>query len=119
VEVFGYAAFILALVLGVLDVEFAVAFFLAAVGFGALLSVAAVFLEELRLRRYPRWADVMKLTLYGVVENFGYRQLNTLWRVGGVISFLRKNAEWGDMERGGFKRGEQGAAKEEPRGPGH
>jgi hypothetical protein len=85
-----------------LNVEFAVAFFLAAVGLGTLISVAAIFLEELRLHRYPRWLDVVKLTLYSLLENFGYRQLNTVWRALAIISFLRKNQSWGAMERQGF-----------------
>ena len=102
VEILGYIAVPLSLFLGYLDVEFAVTFFLAAVGLGALLSVAAVFLEELRLNRYPRWLDVLKLTLYGVLENFGYRQLNTVWRAWAIVSFLRNNQSWGAMERRGF-----------------
>jgi cellulose synthase/poly-beta-1,6-N-acetylglucosamine synthase-like glycosyltransferase len=102
VELFGYVAVPISLWLGFLDVEFALAFFLAAVGLGTLLSVAAVFLEELRLNRYPRWRDVLKLTLYGLLENFGYRQLNSLWRAWAIVSFLRKNQSWGAMERRGF-----------------
>lgn len=102
VELLGYVAVPLSLWLGYLDVEFAIAFFLAAVGLGALLSVAAVFLEELRLNRYPRWLDVLKLTLYGIIENFGYRQLNSVWRAWAIVSFLRKNQSWGAMERRGF-----------------
>ena len=104
VELLGYVAFIVGLLLGILDLEFAVAFFLAAVSLGALLSIAAVFLEELRLRRYPRWSDLLKLTIYGILENLGYRQVNTVWRVLAIVSFLRKNSDWGAMERKGFKK---------------
>lgn len=102
VELAGYTAFAAGLLLGVLNFEFAALFLLAAVGLGALLSTAAVFLEELRLKRYPRWLDVLKLSLYGILENFGYRQINTFWRAMAIVSFLRKNSEWGAMERKGF-----------------
>ncbi|MGI8909819.1 MAG: glycosyltransferase, partial [Rubrobacteraceae bacterium] len=102
VELFGYIALVLGLALGILNFEFAIAFFVAAVALGTLLSVAAVFLEELRMRRYPRWEDVVKLTFYGVIENFGYRQLVTFWRVMAIVSFLRKNRDWGAMEHRGF-----------------
>jgi cellulose synthase/poly-beta-1,6-N-acetylglucosamine synthase-like glycosyltransferase len=102
IELLGYIALLIGLLLGVLNLQFAVAFFLAAVGLGVLLSVAAVFLEELRLRRYPRWLDLLKLTLYGILENFGYRQINTVWRARAIVSFLRKNTDWGAMERQGF-----------------
>lgn len=102
VELLGYIAFVAGLLLGVLSLEFAVTFFLAAVVLGVLLSTAAIFLEELRLLRYPRWRDVLKLKIYGILENFGYRQLNTVWRFLAIISFLRKNQCWEAMERKGF-----------------
>jgi cellulose synthase/poly-beta-1,6-N-acetylglucosamine synthase-like glycosyltransferase len=114
VELTGYVAFAAGLALGILSLEFALAFLLAAVGLGALLSISAVFLEELRLRRYPRWRDLAKLTLYGVLENFGYRQLNTLWRVLAIVSFLRKNTEWGAMERRGFDAAERKSPARKP-----
>ena len=103
IELMGYVAFVAGLLLGLLNAAFALAFFLAAVGLGVLLSTAAVFLEVLRLERYPRLRDVIKLTAYSVFENFGYRQLNTLWRVVAIISFLRKKTDWGAMERRGFR----------------
>jgi cellulose synthase/poly-beta-1,6-N-acetylglucosamine synthase-like glycosyltransferase len=102
IELLGYLALLLGLLLGIVDVQFALAFFVVAVGLGTLLSVAAVFLEELRLNRYPRWLDILKLTLYGVLENFGYRQLNAVWRAWAIVSFLRNNQSWGAMERRGF-----------------
>jgi hypothetical protein len=39
------------------------------------------------------------------LENFGYRQINTVWRVWAIVSFLRKNTDWGAMERKGFEKG--------------
>jgi len=103
IELLGYVAFVAGLLLGIINATFALAFFLAAVGLGVLLSTAAVFLEELRLERYPRWWDLIKLTVYGILENFGYRQINTVWRVMAIGSFLRKNTDWGSMERSGFR----------------
>ncbi len=122
VELLGYAAFIIGLLFGVLNLEFALTFFMAAVGLGIFLSVAAVFLEELRLERYPRWQDLIKLTCYGILENFGYRQINTLWRTLAIVSFLRRNMDWGAMERQGFdpdktKKTSQQASGETERDP--
>jgi cellulose synthase/poly-beta-1,6-N-acetylglucosamine synthase-like glycosyltransferase len=110
IEVIGYLAFISGLILGILDAQFMLAFFIVAVGLGALLSVAAVFLGELRLRRYPRWRDLARLTFYGIAENFGFRQLITVWRVMAIGSFLRKNTDWGAMERRGFDTEDQSRA---------
>lgn len=102
IELIGYAAFTIGLSLGILDVSFAVAFFIAAVGLGIILSLAAVLLEEMRLRRYHRWSDLAKISAYAVLENFGYRQINTFWRAWAIITYLRKNQSWGAMERQGF-----------------
>ena len=64
----------------------------------------AVVLEEVSYRRYPRVTDLLRLALYGVLENFGYRQLTLWWRVRGSLDFFRGNTEWGAMGRRGFTR---------------
>lgn len=102
IEILGYFALIVGLFLGLINLPFALLFLFASVGLGMFLSVTAVFLEEMRLRRYPRWRDLIKLTLFGVFENFGYRQINTFWRILAIVSFIRKKSDWGDMERKGF-----------------
>ncbi|MEO7276273.1 MAG: YaiO family outer membrane beta-barrel protein, partial [Vicinamibacterales bacterium] len=84
------------------DWRFAQLLFLAAVVYGALISVAAVILEEVSFRRYPRVTDLLKMAMYGVLENFGYRQLTLWWRLRGTYDFLRGRAEWGTMVRRGF-----------------
>lgn len=102
IELLGYVVTIVALLLGWLDWRFAELFFLAAVVYGALLSVAAVALEELSFRRYPKVTDLLRLALYGVLENFGYRQLATWWRIVGVVDYFRGKQGWGTMKRKGF-----------------
>jgi hypothetical protein len=67
-----------------------------------MLSVASVTLEELTFRRYQRTGDLVRLFLLAVVENFGHRQLSTLWRVRGLISAARGSHSWGAMQRKGF-----------------
>ncbi len=102
IELAGYVLTILAIVFGVIDWRFAELFFLAAIVYGSLLSVAAVALEELSFRRYPKARDLLRLVAYGVLENFGYRQLATCWRIAGVVDFLRGKQAWGAMTRKGF-----------------
>jgi hypothetical protein len=70
--------------------------------FGIMLSVGAVMLEELTTRHYPDWRDVMWLFGAAIVENFGYRQILTIWRTKGVIDACRGKQGWGKMERRGF-----------------
>lgn len=101
-EVCGYVITIAAVAFGLLDWKFAELLFLAAVAYGALISVTAVVLEEVSFRRYPRTRDLLTLALFGVLENFGFRQLSTWWRVRGTIDFLRRKRGWGTMTRKGF-----------------
>jgi len=102
VELAGYVAFAALVVLGRANGPFVALFLLVAFGFGVALSIAAVGLEELSFRRYPRLGDVMRLFALAVAENFGYRQLSTYWRVRGMLSTLRRKKGWGVMTRRGF-----------------
>jgi hypothetical protein len=79
-----------------------VAFLAVAVILGIVLSISAVCLEEVTFRRYPGKSDLLQLFLIGVLENLGYRQLNTLWRVKGTVSGLLGKRGWGVMTRKGF-----------------
>lgn len=102
VESAGYVLNGLALIFGLVDVVFAQLFFLTAIAFGALISVTSVLLEEVAFRRYPRTRDLVMLAGIGVIENFGYRQLTTWWRLKGTWDYLRGRQGWGRMVRKGF-----------------
>ena len=102
IEVSGYIVTAIAVAFGLLDVVFAQLLFLAAVVFGAMISLISVLLEEMSFRRYPKVRHLLLLAAIGVLENFGYRQLTTYWRLKGVIDFVRKKQGWGVMTRKGF-----------------
>ena len=102
IEVSGYVVTAIAVAFGLLDVVFAQLLFLAAVVFGAMISLISVLLEEMSFRRYPKVRHLLLLAAIGVLENFGYRQLTTYWRLKGVIDFVRKKQGWGVMTRKGF-----------------
>ncbi len=102
IEMFGYVFFTMALILGRASGPYILAFFTAAFAFGVVISITAVALEELSFHRYPRISDLLKLFLLAILENFGYRQLTSFWRIRGFISALRKVKGWGKMERKGF-----------------
>lgn len=105
VETFGYLTLIASIVLGVINVPFAVLFLVVAVLYGVLVSSASVLLEEFSFRRYRSWRDVTRLIGYAFLENFGYRQLHTFWRMQGIVDSFRPDVTWGDMEREGLGRG--------------
>lgn len=98
-EFIGYLAFPFLYFLGILDQAFLLAFIAIFFIFGTFISVSTLILEELELARSPRARDLLKLGFVALIENFGYRQLNSWWRIVGWWQFLRKVEGWGDMPR--------------------
>ena len=103
IEALGIIGLVVGLALGVVNTPFAILFFLAAYGLGALLTTFTLLLEELSFHRYDRHKDRLLLVLWTILENLGYRQLTVVWRIRGMVKYLRGNTSWGAMERRGFK----------------
>lgn len=103
VEFFGYVTLAIMFALGVLNVKLAVLFFVVALFYGVMFSVGAVLLEEISFQRYPKPRDLALLLSFGVIENFGYRQMTIWWRVKAFWDYFVKGARsWGKMQRKGF-----------------
>ncbi len=107
-ELLGLGIFAVTWYLNLLDVRFVVAFLMVAILLGVIASWSAVILDELTYRRFPRFGVILLLLVIGVLENFGYRQLNSWWRVKGLIDLLRGEKAWGRMTRRGFEHGDAG-----------
>jgi cellulose synthase/poly-beta-1,6-N-acetylglucosamine synthase-like glycosyltransferase len=103
VELLGYVLTILGLIFGMIRPEIAALFFVVSVLFGILLSVSSVLLEEFTTSRYPSTLDLLLLVGAAIIENFGFRQLLTIWRAQGLIDGLRGKKGWGAMQRKGFQ----------------
>jgi hypothetical protein len=67
-----------------------------------VLSFGALILEEHAFRRYRRRSCLLKLVGCAILENFGYRQLTTVFRAKAFWSVLRGRRGWGEMTRTGF-----------------
>ena len=117
IEAAGYFVTAGALWYGLIDLQGAKILFLVALVYGALISLAAVALEELSFRRYIRLQDLLLLIVLGLVENFGYRQLTTWWRLKGTLDYYRGKSGWGVMTRKGFA-SPSAAAEKAPTQPG-
>ena len=101
-EVLGYISVPVSFILGVVDLHFMLSFFLVAVLYGIILSVGALLMEENTFRKYPRIGQVMKLFLYAILDNFGYRQLNTVYKVEATLGYRKNKSSWGSIQRRGF-----------------
>ncbi|HYE33465.1 MAG TPA: glycosyltransferase [Methylomirabilota bacterium] len=102
VEVAGYILIPLCWLIGILSLKFFLAYLALLAAFGIFLSVSSLLLEELSLEETPSARGLLSLTGAAILENFGYRQLNNLWRIEGIWQFLRKKTGWGTMTRAGF-----------------
>jgi cellulose synthase/poly-beta-1,6-N-acetylglucosamine synthase-like glycosyltransferase len=103
VELAGVVLVPLGLWLGAVDVGFAWRLLLVAYGYGVLLSLAALAVEEYSFHRYARWSDLRAAVAAAVLENVGFRQLTAVWRVRGAWAALRRTRQvWGVMTRAGF-----------------
>lgn len=103
-ELIGYLVFPVAYALGILNGEAALAFLSLTFVFGTAVSVGTLALEERQLRRTPCAADLSRIALAALVENFGYRQVNLIFRLRGIWRFLRKDSHWASVPRTGFAR---------------
>jgi cellulose synthase/poly-beta-1,6-N-acetylglucosamine synthase-like glycosyltransferase len=102
-ELLGYVSVAVMYLMGILNIEMVIVFFIVALVYGVMFSVAAVMLEEVSFKRYPKPMDLAFLLAFGVVENFGYRQMTVWWRVRAFLDYFRGVQEWGEMKRRGFK----------------
>ena len=69
-------------------------FILLATVYGAMLSVAGILLAEMTYRRYPRMTDLLKLLVYAVIENLGYRQMTSFFRVQAMWQYIKGKKQW-------------------------
>jgi cellulose synthase/poly-beta-1,6-N-acetylglucosamine synthase-like glycosyltransferase len=105
VELAGVVLVPLGIWVGAVNVPFAVRFILVAYGYGLLVNLIALTVEEYSFHRYGRWRDLVAAVLSSVLENFGYRQVTAFWRVQGMWSAIRGGKHvWGAMQRRGFDR---------------
>jgi cellulose synthase/poly-beta-1,6-N-acetylglucosamine synthase-like glycosyltransferase len=99
VEVAGYVILPVTLLLGVLNVPFAVLFMVLALLYGILLSEMAVGIETMLLARYPRIRDRLTLFAASFLEFMGYHQILAVERFVAMFQIKRKRGTWGQMRR--------------------
>lgn len=103
-EVLGYVLVPVLWLSGLLNFEFMLAFLALTFIFGIFVSACAIMLEEIALHRIPSARDLFLVMAAVFIENFGYRQLNNIWRAQGWWEYLRKKKSWGEMTRTGLGR---------------
>lgn len=102
IEFTGYLVITISFILGWINITFVLVFLLLAILLGVLLSLFALLLEELTVKKYENPWDVARLFALAVLENFGYRQLHSWWRLKAFYDLIRRKKAWGAMERKAF-----------------
>ncbi|HEY8357877.1 MAG TPA: glycosyltransferase [Ramlibacter sp.] len=103
VELAGYVFMVFAYAFGLVSYDALAVFLFLAIGLGILLSASGLLLEELAFHMYPRPRQLLLLALVVVAENFGYRQLNSWWRLVGLYRWAtNRESTWGVMKRKGL-----------------
>ena len=103
IELTGLVLVPVGLLLGIVDLQYALMFLLVAYGYAMFVTIAALCVEEFSFHRYSRWRDLLLALAAAVLENVGYRQLTVWWRLKGLVAGLRgREAVWGVMPRTGF-----------------
>jgi cellulose synthase/poly-beta-1,6-N-acetylglucosamine synthase-like glycosyltransferase len=102
IELGGYLFMLFAFFFGAIAWSTFAVFMFVAIGLGIMLSASGLLLEEMAFHIYPKGRHLLWLGLVVVAENFGYRQLNSWWRLIGLFRWaLQSESSWGTMTRKG------------------
>lgn len=104
VELAGYIYMVIAFSTDQLNTEFALIILLTLVIYGSLFSSLSLLIESWTTNRYINPKSIIKLVLISLTETFWYRPLTIMFRLEGMIRFIFKKQDWGNMERKGLGR---------------
>ena len=102
IELAGYIYIVIAFFLGNIYYEVALLLLLLFIIYGVIFSVASVLFEAWGMNTYPKKRELLRLIFLGLTEIFWFHPLTLLWRFEGLIRFLRKKSDWGNMKRVGI-----------------
>jgi len=102
VELLGFVIVPLSFALGALDARVMRAFFAAAMLYGLVVSLVAVFLDDVAFRRYRGAVQLLSLSSAAIVEAVVFRPLCAAWRVAAFWQHFRRDLSWGQMDREGL-----------------
>jgi len=102
IEIVGFMIVAAGFIFGYISLETFLVLLSTAIFLGILLSLTALFLEETSFHIYQKSGDLLLLTTIVIIENLGFRQLNSIWRILGTAQWLYGiERKWGDMVRTG------------------
>jgi cellulose synthase/poly-beta-1,6-N-acetylglucosamine synthase-like glycosyltransferase len=102
IELLGYVVTTVAFFLGMLNWQHYRVMLAASILFGAATTLVSVFLSDVSTRKYMRPRDLALIVASAILENAGYRQLNSWWGCVGTVQAMTGKSGWGPMTRKAF-----------------
>ncbi|MEK6706471.1 MAG: glycosyltransferase [Bdellovibrionota bacterium] len=102
VEILTYLAILTAHLCGALNHEIVLTFFIVGFGYSALITIGSVWLEEQYYSHNKLKRNFWIMSILGILENFGFRQLLSLWRVMSLVVGVRRTKSWRQIPRISF-----------------
>ncbi|MBN2540578.1 MAG: glycosyltransferase family 2 protein [Bacilli bacterium] len=101
VEIQIYLSLIIGLITGLFNSVYILLLLVATILLGVILSMISLFVQE-KYTESLSIKDTFILILFAVIENFGWRQIVSVYRSWGFFSSIKGNHSWGSMTRVGF-----------------
>ena len=95
IELLGYVVTTVAFFLGMLSWQHYRVMLAASILFGAATTLVSVFLSDVSTRKYPGLRDLGLIAASAILENAGYRQLNSWWGCVGTVQAMTGKGGWG------------------------
>ena len=102
IEVQGFLMVMLAIMLGLMNIQIATLLFVSTIMLGTFISLSSLVIAQKDLE-YFKGRDIAILILYSIAENFGPRQMISIWRFVATMRLLWVQDGWGKAERKGFE----------------
>ncbi len=102
VEFFGFLAFLVMALLGMISWKLFFALLGFIILFGYVFSAIAIYMEVSTYNQYRRRREVFMLILTAISEPFLFHPVVVVSAVQGYVDLLRKKKSWGEMTRQGF-----------------
>lgn len=102
VEFLGYVFIPMAYLFGLLELNSFIIYFLIAFLLGTTLSMGSILLEQVSFQNNKSFKQIMRLVLFALIENLGYRQLTVLFRIEGMLKIRSGKHSWGTIKRQEF-----------------
>jgi len=106
-EILGYILMFIFVLFGWIDMRFFLGITVLIFSYGVLISVLSLLMEQDKIERFSKPRDIWSVLMIAIVENFGFRQICSIWRIRGSFQHFRgMKPTWGSMERKGFSTAE-------------